>query len=64
MKKTIGSLLGCWLVALLVGCGPAKNTVEIPENPKPLPPGGVQLQSAGGDKTAESSETIEVPAQP
>jgi hypothetical protein len=64
MKNKLWFLLGCLSFVVVLGCGTPKNTVEIPENPEPLPPGGLQLQSADADEgpSRQSTQAAEFPA--
>jgi hypothetical protein len=41
--RTVRAIVLCG-VLFLAGCGGSENKVFVPEDPEPLPPGGVQLQ--------------------
>ena len=56
IRKHLRVLLAICILNL-AGCGGSDNEVIMPENPEPLPPGGVQLQQL---EDAESPPPIRV----
>jgi hypothetical protein len=51
MKRAIGAILFCTLVAATSGCGSEPNTATAPDNPIPMPTApatGMEADPAGG----------------